>query len=345
MFRLARPLLVTFSLYTIFGVTACVGRSTPGARSSPTISEARAELLEYVSDVPNATGYRYSVTDDQGRPMGPIKIIQVAETGEYAGVYFWGSVETGFNVALGTSTNLLDWTWRRDLASFASQPTIAAASDGGYVVAWEWDLDPHIHFDYFPTWQDLLAGRATKVFDAQRQLSECGEGTANLYSANSRQVDFGFHFHANCELDRQARGTTNWSTWQAVEQPHLDRAVLFQGYRGHVGDRDVIEFRGHDFTLIEGEFTPGDWGSWRILLYDEETGAPDRLSYPAPPAEPPSVHVFIHTHRGSYSFSNMTVSQVDFAGQQALVVGVYIQQGPEAEMGQLIFYRILEERG
>lgn len=344
MFRPARPLFVTFALSTIVGVTACIGQSTPDAAHSPTISEVRAELLEYVSDVPNATGYRYSATDDQGRPIGPIKIIQVAETGEYAGVYHWGSVESGFHVALGTSTNLLDWTWRRDLASFASQPTITAASDGGYVVAWESDLDPHVRLNYFPTWQDLLAGRASKEFDAQRQLSDCAEGTPNLYSANSTEVDFGFHFFAGCEVDRQARATSDWSTWEALEQPLLDRAVLFQGYRGSVGDRDVITFRGYEYTFLEGQFTPGDWGSFRVLLYDEETGLADRISFPAAPPAPPSVHVFIHTHQGSYSFSNMTVSQVEFGGQQALVVSLFIHRGPEKETGELIFYRLLPER-
>lgn len=111
-----------------------------------------------------------------------------------------------------------------------------------------------------------------------------------------------------------------------------------------MGDRDVVEFRGYEFTFPEEQFNRDDWGSFRVLLYDEETGAADRISYPAPPPEPPSVHVFIHIHGGSYSFSNTTVSELEIDGQQALVVGVYIQRGAEGEEGELIFYRIIEVR-
>ena len=299
---------------------------------SPTISEVRAELLGYVGDVTSASGYRYHATDDRGHVMDTAKIIQVAETGEFAAVYHWGSNESGFHVALATSSDLLNWTWRVDLADRASQPTIKAALDGGYVVAWDSDIGLHLRLSYFPTWDDLLAGKAAKVFDAQRQLSDCAEGTANLYSASSTEVDFGMHYFADCDLDRQARGATDWTTWQAEKQPLLDRAALFQGYQGSVGDRDVIQFQGYDFTFLEAQFSRDDWGSFRILLYDDETGAADLVSFPAPPPEPPSVHVFIHTHRGSYSFSNMTVSEIEIEGQKALVVGVYIHRGPREKL-------------
>jgi len=44
-------------------------------------------------------------------------------------------------VNLATSTDLLSWHWVRELAGSgtgpASQPTIAQASNGGFVLAWE----------------------------------------------------------------------------------------------------------------------------------------------------------------------------------------------------------------
>ena len=322
------------------------GSSSSGVGDSPSTSEARAELLDYIGDVTSASGYRYAAVDDRGHGMGGAKIIQDTETGEFAAIYHRvNEPQQRFFASVATSTNLLDWTWQVDLSDDASQPTITAATDGGYVVAWEVGVtdDIHVRLNYFPSWDDLLAGTATKVFDAERQLPRCAEGTPNLYAASSTQVDFGLHFFAECGSDRQARGTSDWTSWKAVEEPLLDRAVLLQGYRGSVGDRDAIDFKGHEFILLEGQFTQGDWGSFRVFLYDEETGAADRASYPALSTEPSSVHVFIRTHGGSYSFSNMTVSQVEIDGRQALVVGIYIQRGAQGEEGQLIFYRIIEE--
>jgi hypothetical protein len=249
-----------------------------GDYSAPTIDEARTELLGYVGDVTKAHGYRYQATDDQGHSMDTVKIIQIAETGEFAAVYHWTNDQTqGFTTSLATSNDLLEWTWRVDLSGDGSQPTIKAASDGGYVVAWEVGVtdDIHIRLSYYPSWDGLLSGRAAKVFDAERQLPGCAEGTPNLYSASSTTVDFGLHFFRDCRTDTQARGTTDWVTWNAVEQPLLDRAAYLQGYRGHVGDRDLVEFRDHEFTFLEAQFTPDDWGTFRILVYDEGTGGAD----------------------------------------------------------------------
>ena len=213
---------------------------------------------------------------------------------------------------------------RVDLSSDGSQPTIKAASDGGYVVAWEVGVtdDIHVRLNYYPTWDALLTGVASKVSDAERQLPGCGEGTPNLYSASSTRVDFGPHFFRDCRTDTQARGTTDWVTWDAVEEPLLDRAAYLQGYRGSVGDRDMIEYRGYEFTFLEAQFTQNDWSTFRVLVYDAGTGEADRLSYPDFASQPPSVHVNIHTHRGSYSFFNMTIAQVDFHGGQVVVVTV-----------------------
>ena len=309
------------------------------------INEARAELLRYVGDVTRSTGYRYDVHDDHGHEMDGAKIIQVTETGEFAAVYHWFSgVPDRFNVSLATSTNLLDWTWRRDLTESASQPTIRAASDGGYVVTWDSDADLQVTLHYYASWNDLLAGRAAKDFVAKQQLPGCAEGTPNLYAASSTSVDFGMHFYMHCESDRQARGTTDWVTWHAEPQPLLDRAALLQGYQGSIGDRDAIEFKGHLFTFLEAQFLQGDWRTFRVLEYDDETGAPDRAAYPEFAPEPPSIHVFIRTHGGGSSFTNMSVGQVEIGGRQAIVVGLFVpsESGGTDAPGELIFYRELD---
>ena len=322
-----------------------VGCSDGGAdNDESTSSEAREDLLAYVTDIQASDGHLYQATDDLGHEMDTAKIIQVAESGEFAAVYHWWSDTTQqFTPSLATSDNLLDWEWQVDLAEDASMPTIAPATDGGYVVAWEYDTGPHVGLSYYSTWEELLAGEPAKQFTAERQLSDCAEGTPNIYSASSREVDFGMHYYADCQTDRQARATTDWTTWTAETQPLLDRAVLFQGYRGSIGDRDYIDYEGHGFTFLEAQFVQDDWRSFRILLTDDELGAQDP-GFPDAPAVPPSVHVFFFTHGGSSAFTNFTISEVTLDGHRALVMGVFIphEGAHRDEAGQLIYYRLLD---
>lgn len=337
-------------VFVVLAVAGCSSTTSSRGVEVPSISQVRDELLGYVGDIPGATGYRYAVTDDLGHEMDAAKIIQIPETGEFAAVYHWWSHDTSsFSVSLATSTNLLDWTWRATLAEQSSMPYIKQASDGGYVVAWEQEPDNHLRFAYYATWDDVLHGAAAKTFEAQQQLSDCAEGTPNIYSASSAEVDFGFHYYADCETDRQARGTTDWVTWEATPQPHLDRAALLQGYRGSIGDREAIVFKDYEFTFLESQFTQDDWRTFRLLVYDEELGARDQAGltrgFGEAPPEPPSVHVFMFTHKGSYSFTNLTATEVTIDGQRAIVFGVFIpmEGGRPGEVGQLIYYRVVED--
>ena len=334
-------------------IAALVVAACSPTTAVPDIDDARAELLGYVGDIPGADGYRYGATDDLGHVMDTVKIIQI-EPDEFTAVYHWLSDDSGFVVSLATSTNLLDWTWQVDLATYASQPYIAEASDGGWVVAWEQEPpsqdESSLRMALYPTWEALMTAAPTKVFTAERQLSECAEGTPSIYSASSSEVVVGFHFFADCVTDRQALGTTDWTTWEASTQPHLDRAALFQGYRGSIGDREVLEFRGHSFTFLEGQFTQNDWRTFRVLLYDEGLGVRDPVGLAgglgSAPSEPPSTHVFMWTHAGSFAFTNLTATEVTLNGREALVFGVFIPgegaRGDEA--GQLIYYRFIDER-
>lgn len=339
----------SLSLVTALVIGAC---GSPTA-ANPDIDDARVELVGYVGDIPGADGYRYSATDDQGHVMDTVKIIQTGSD-EFAAVYHWWSDDLGFVVSLATSTNLLDWTWQVDLATYASQPYIAEASDGGWVVAWEQEPpsqdENYLRMALYRDWEGLMSATPTKVFTAERRLSECAEGTPNIYSASSIEVVFGFTYFADCVTDREGLGTTDWTTWDASTQPHLDRAALFQGYRGSIGDREVLEFRGHSFTFLESQFTQDDWRTFRVILYDEALGARDPVGLAGgvggAPDEPPSTHVFMWTHAGSFAFTNLTATEVTLHGRQALVVGVFIPQEGAAggEAGQLIYYRFIDER-
>jgi hypothetical protein len=54
--------------------------------------------------------------------------------------------------------------------------------------------------------------------------------------------------------------------------------------------------------------------------------------------------VFIRTHGGASSYTNMSVGQVEIGGRQAIVVGLFIpaENGGADAPGELIFYRELD---
>ena len=164
-------------------VAACasVPTATPGS-----VEAARAELRDLITDVTAATAYRYRMTDDHGRWMDTAKIIWIPEASRFAAVYHtWTEADQTFHVQLATSADLMDWTWQVELADRASQPTIAAASDGGYVVAWEQEPDPiHIVIASFATLGDLHAGVIARRFDVPVTMPACGEGTPSIEAAS-----------------------------------------------------------------------------------------------------------------------------------------------------------------
>lgn len=322
-------------MVSLLGAAIAVAAISVAPAAGPvTIESARTELLGLITDVTQATAYRYKVTDDQGRHIGPLDVIWVPEAGRFAGVYFaWDDADQAFHTHLATSMDLLDWTWEVELADRASQPAIAAMSDGGYVVAWEQEPDPiHMVIASFDTWDDLRTATVGRRFDVPVTMPACGEGTPSIDAASHERVDLSFHYHGDCERDRQASGWTDWTTWRATARPERDLALIERGIDGHIGDRDTIDFRGHELMLLEGERVPGDWGSWRTFLYDDETGIAEE--------------VWFKTHAGSRAFGNPSISEVRIDGHDAILVTLYLftegSRGGEDE--ELIFYRILEGR-
>lgn len=299
--------------------------STPGAQGVPVY------LVSSIENVTDATAYRYRLADDRGLEMDTVKIIEVADAGGFVGVYHSFSSTGGFTVSLATSIDLMRWTWRTDLADRASMPTIAAASDGGFVVAWEQEPRNHLRLAYYPSWNDLVNAAPSKTFDPPRRLSSCAEGTPSLNAASSSFVDVGFHYHAGCELDSEARGTTNWKTWTVSRQPQLDATVRRAGVAGGIGDRDSIVIDGDRFTFIEGQTALGDWSTWRVYVLEGPGGVATPLD--------------IRTHAGSTAFTNPTVAIVSIAGRPAILVTLFVpQEGAKgAEAGELVYYRFLDE--
>jgi len=73
--------------------------------------------------VVGSTGHRYAVADNAGNTTDPVKII-TNPAGGYLGVY-----HTGNKVNLASSTDLVNWVFRRTLDAQATRPTICASSD------------------------------------------------------------------------------------------------------------------------------------------------------------------------------------------------------------------------
>jgi hypothetical protein len=293
-------------------------------------------LRQDIENVAEADGKRYNARDDTGRVMDTAKIIQ-DYTGTYIAVYHsLNQAEGRFHVSVATSTDLLNWTFRHDFGAGTHQPTIHPLANGldGYVVAWEQDPDNHLAFRYFRNRADLLSGRIARSFDAPQTLSDCAEGTPNIYSVelnggiNRSVIDIGAHYFRDCDVDRQQRGTlTNFRTWQATPQPQVDAPLVAAGVAGNIGDRDDFTDRGRDYLLIEGQFTKGDFGTWRTFLYDAATGEADQLD--------------IRTDGGSTAFANPTITFLRLPdGRRGFVATLFIPSEGAApgEAGELIYF-------
>jgi hypothetical protein len=308
----------------------------PAARALdvPPSDGPRAELRGLVEDVTGATARRYQAKDSAGRTMDAAKIIQDGP-GRYLAVYHTLRPDGRFHSALATSTDLMNWTFATDFGAGSSQPTIKQISDGGYLAAWEQDPSNHIAVHYYPNRTALLQGRATRSFQAPRTLSSCAEGTPNIYSVrlapdiDHSVIDIGGHYYAGCAVDRQMRATlTDFRAWSAAKQDRVDNAMLHWGVRGNIGDRDDITFRGFPYGLFEGQYTNGDFGSWRPFLYDYSTGNADTLS--------------IRTNGGSRAFANPAITALETPdGRKALMVSLFVpsQNSAPGEAGQLLYYR------
>lgn len=313
--------------------------SGSGSRTLPVKSPAAA-LSSAIEAVPDATARRYATRDDHGRSMDTLKIIP-KPGGGYLGVYHSGP-QGAFRVYLAESRDLLHWTSKAQLDSNASQPTIAALSDSGYLLADEASgnqaagLRPQLRFRHYASLSALLTGRADRTFEAPHILAPRGhgeEGTPDVLSAvlspdlSHSRITVGFHYSLPYGPDRPGLGVlANFSSWTARPDAALEAALHADGMSGRIGDRDAVTFLGASLELVEAQ--PSGGAAWNIYLYDERTHR--------------AVPLHIRTNQGSQSFGNPTVTNLRTpSGAMALVFTLFLPQSFAAsgEAGELIYYR------
>jgi hypothetical protein len=265
--------------------------------------------------------------------MQPGGIIEVPEGGGYAAVYWVILDGRGtIRVELGTSGDLVNWKWRTTLADGASQPAIHRAADGGWVVGWEKEPPNHLQFAYYAAWEDLLAARPGRFLDVPMTLAppDCAEGTPSFYEASSTFLDVGFHYFDRCEVDRPARGTTDWVNWAAAPRPIYEAAFRRHGLHGGVGDRDTLRFRGYDFTVQEGQAVWEHYETFRIYLFDDAIGVAELLA--------------ARTAAGCVAFTNPMAELVQFEGKQALVATAFVpgEAGSACEVGPALWLHTID---
>jgi hypothetical protein len=292
-------------------------------------------LAGLVSDVRAATAFRYDARDSVGHRMDTAKVIP-SPAGGYLAVYHDHEM-----CHLATSTDLMTWTHRAVIDEPATQPTIASTGDGGLLTAAEFN-DGHggqVRLRYWPTLDAVLAGRPARAFLAPRTLSACNEGTPSIRrispgtDLDSSRVELGFHYHRDCQVDRQALGTLiGFQSWTAARNPELDFAVeraaaaVGERVRGNIGDRDHLHYLGRDYDLIEAQARRGDFATWRIYLHDRAAGTTERLE--------------VTTHGASTAFANPTATMLrDPAGRDALMVTLFLPMEGAApgEAGSLLY--------
>ena len=298
-------------------------------------------LQATIEDVVGATGARYATRDNRGQPMETLKIIS-SPSGGYLGVSH-AFIDGVAAVRVATSTDLLRWTHRATLDRHASQATIAALSDGGFLVAVEADSNgiarprsTWLRFRYYPTLSRLLQGVSERTFDAPHTLASSpggAEGTPNIYRATlspdlaHSRIEVGFHYFKGDTVDRQARGTlTGFSRWVAKAEPRIDASLERQQVKGHIGDRDHVSFQGTGFSLVEARASGSQ--PWRAYLYEQARSQARVLD--------------IKTRNGSGAFANPTITLLRApSGAPAVVITLFIPArgaGP-GEAGELVYFR------
>jgi hypothetical protein len=298
-------------------------------------------LAGLLGDVRAASAFRYDAKDSLGNRMDTAKVI-ASPTGGYLAVYHSGQV-----CHLATSTDLMEWTHQVVVDEPATQPTIAATPDGGLLTAAEFNdgRGGRLRIRYWTTLDELLAGRPAREFLVARRLSACNEGTPSIRQISldagveASRIELGFHYHRDCQVDRQARGTlSGFRLWTAAGDPELDAAIeraaaaAGEQVRGNIGDRDHLRYLDRDYDLVEAQGRRGDFGSWQVYLYDRAAGTAERLD--------------IVTHGGSTAFANPTATVLrDPASRDAVMVTLFLptEGAAPGEAGSLLYLVPVDE--
>lgn len=300
---------------------------------APKIDPVTTRLVALLTNVPNATAHRYRATDEHGRTLDCLKIIELGP-GDYLGVYHTLR-DREFQLHLGRSTNLLHWSHRAVLDQRASQGAIWHGPRGDFLLAYEVNVPKAviIRLRHYANLDALLNARFDREFDLPRTLAPTAEGTPSFERVQlegdlaTSRIDLRIHYYLEQKVDRAARGTLlGFTNWTARPDPEIDETLYGYGVQGNIGDRDEFRFAGRKFLIQEGQFRPGDWATWEIYLIDE--------------ADMNAVPLRVRTHGGSRSFANPNVTRLrDPAGKWCLAVTLFLpsQGNARGEAGTLIY--------
>ena len=323
-----KPHLVVRAIVTILFLL--LGHSSLAAETNPP-----ASLLSLLSQVTNAPLHRYQARDDSGRTLDCLQIVEIAPA-DYLGVYH--TLKNGaFQLHLGHSTNLLHWSHHTVLDEASSQGALWRGPKGDFLLAYEVNVPDAVvmRLRHYPDRAALEQARFDRTLDLPRTLAPTAEGTPSFERVElgddlaTSRIDLRLHYYRNQRVDRAARGTLlGFTNWSARTEAVIDTALARHGVRGNIGDRSHFRFQDRDYLLQEGQLRPNDWTSWRIYLLE-------------PSAKPLVAHeVPIHTHGGSKSFANPSITRLrDPNGRWCYVVTLFLpsQGNARGEAGCLIY--------
>lgn len=205
-----------------------------------------------------------------------------------------------------------------------------------------------LRFRFSPSLDALLSGRYARIRTVPRRLSPTDEGTPSIAVLRDGpgiaglRVETGLHAFEDLDADgapdadRQATGTLRgFRAWSARARPDLDAPFLAATSfhvpftappRANIGDRDGVTLPdGTSAVIAEAQYTPQDFGSWRLFL-QSGPGAP------AVPLEP-------RTPGGSRALGNPSLTSVTLPdGRPALVFTAYVfgEGAAPGEAGEVV---------
>lgn len=304
---------------------------------------------------PSTGRVSYGTVDSAGAVMGSLDPID-DPAGGYLGVYDSGVKASGaagtstFQVAIARSADLIHWARVRVLdPRGASMPSLRQIpGQAGYLLVYEKHLPGRVahslRLRYYPSRTALLSNEPGAQVDLPIRFSRYSNGTPAFLAiawngALARStIALSFHYETSTPngkpgADREALGVlTGFAHWRTVRDTAVDDALDRLGFAGNHGDRRAFAFGGRAWRVYEAQGRTGDFGTWRVLLYD---AASRRF-------QPLALSTATVSH-ATTSFGNPTVQVLRDPGGHgmALVVTIFVFSTPRSAPapGELVFYQ------
>ena len=300
-------------------------------------AEEWEELARRLEAVSGSLGHAYRLHDDGGRSMDCLEIFQVGADGKQGAYGLYHTQNGGvFSVHLAHSSDLMKWRHVAVLDDHASQATICATADGGYLLSYEKDAPNScwIRIRYCKDLGQLRAGAFAREFDVPRSLAPTAEGTPSIESVKCEGGDLSrseialrFHYFKDVRVDQLARGVlSGFKSWKAEPDTKINRELRSRGWRGNLGDRTRFEWRSEPYYLQEVQRRRGDWKSWGVYLCDGD-GMPLR-----------ALDLVTHAKAGAFCNPNARWF-IDPEGSRKLAVTMFLpgEGSAPSESGQLLY--------